>query len=77
VIVLGALKGAIGKRAVVRVGFDYTRGPRNGPARMWLQQLTGRALDEAGREWLTWAGEEIERRLEAVPVLKFWNGGMQ
>ncbi len=69
-LVLGAVRAA---RAVspVSVSFDHATGPRNGPARRWLESLTDEGLQEPeGRVTLPWraCAERLERLDDLVDV---------
>ncbi|WP_296943260.1 HAD-IIIC family phosphatase [uncultured Massilia sp.] len=47
-MLIAALRAVAGARAFTQVRFRYATGPRNGPARKWLEDLAGAALDEQG-----------------------------
>ena len=55
VLVLGAIQAACGDQPPLSIVFQYAKGPRNGPARQWLEQVYGRPLDEdAGTAVTPW-----------------------
>lgn len=54
-----------------QVAFAYRRGPRNDPARSWLEKLTDQALpDDQGKRRVAWA--DLHRKLLALPVTIVW-----
>jgi FkbH-like protein len=47
-IVAEALRGALGSTQPDRIRFAFRQGPRNGPARTWLERLAGEPVSEPG-----------------------------
>ena len=71
VIVTEGLRGALGPSLPDRVHFAFHAGPRNGPARAWLERIAGRAVGEEGLT-VPWARLESARQAAADLVEIAW-----
>jgi FkbH-like protein len=66
-IVAEALRGVLSVAPPDRVTFAFRAGPRNGPAREWLERLSGRTVEE-GEVEIPWVRLE-EARQVVVPLV--------
>jgi FkbH-like protein len=66
-----AISRAMQKLQLKKVSFAYNRGPRNDPARRWLESFTGTPIsDEAG--YIEIDGQELRRKLTPLPIQISW-----
>lgn len=73
-MIISALNAAIGtvqqatNARIREIGFAYDKGPRNEPARSWLQKFSGQELDERGFAILPWNVEERAAAVHNLPI---------
>jgi FkbH-like protein len=67
-MVLEAVRRAIGLADVAEVAFRFRSGPRNVPARQWLEELAGPFHDGAGPAAIPWDAAEVARLVASAPV---------
>jgi FkbH-like protein len=67
-MILEAVRRAIGSSDVVEVAFVFQPGPRNTPAREWLVDVAGAFDDAAGSVSIPWNAAEVARILASAPV---------
>lgn len=73
-MIVAALSAAIeniGRAAGVHipaVGFTYALGPRNEPARVWLEKFSGQSLNEHGVVTLPWNAEAHAAKVRDLPI---------
>ncbi len=73
-LIIAAINAAIkafaprASAAIADVSFAYDQGPRNHPARTWLERFSGRPLDQRGTLLIPWNAEEHAASLQALPI---------
>jgi FkbH-like protein len=68
VMVMEAVRRGIGADPVTAVTFAFRSGPRNAPARLFLEALAGPVPDTSGAVSITWDASAVDRLLAATPV---------
>jgi FkbH-like protein len=67
VMIMEAVRLAIAGNSVTAVTFAFAAGPRNAPARAWLEELAGSGID-GGTVSIAWDASAVERLLASTPV---------
>lgn len=67
-MILEAVRRAIGSGDVNEVAFAFRPGPRNTPAREWLVEIAGPFDDDAGLVSTPWDAAKVARLLGSAPV---------
>jgi predicted enzyme involved in methoxymalonyl-ACP biosynthesis len=68
VMIMEALRRGIAENPVTAVTFAFQAGPRNGPARAWLEELAGPVPDGTGAVSVAWDASAVRRLLASTPV---------
>jgi len=67
-MIMEAVRRAIGSGDVAEVAFAFRPGPRNTPAREWLAEVAGPFPEGAGSVSTPWNAAEVDRLLASAPV---------
>jgi FkbH-like protein len=69
-----AIDRAAYETQATQVAFAYAQGPRNGPARDWLEKFSGRPLSESeGYHAVSWPVSQIADRDHAISIVASWH----
>jgi FkbH-like protein len=67
-MIMEAVRRAIGGKAVTALTFAFQPGPRNGPARAWLEHLAGPVPDGTGAVSIAWDASAADQMVASTPV---------
>ena len=66
-MIMQAVRLAIAGQPVTAVAFGFTAGPRNAPARAWLEELAGAAIDRDSVS-IPWDAAAVQRLVATAPI---------
>jgi FkbH-like protein len=67
-MIMEAVRRGIGTNPVTAVTFAFQAGPRNAPARAWLEELAGPIPEGHRAVSIPWDGATVQRSLASAPV---------
>jgi predicted enzyme involved in methoxymalonyl-ACP biosynthesis len=71
-LALAVLRRVVDELSTTSIVFPFTAGPRNEPARRWLQAFTGEELSAPGQASVEWDGAAAGARLAEAPIVVRW-----